>query len=59
MARLVSMIFIIAFTSITGAFVVAMLTLGMSEPVHFYMAAGLGAMVALVASWLISKQIRT
>jgi hypothetical protein len=52
------MIFIIAFTSITGAFVVALLTMGMSEPVHFYAAAGLGAVVALVASWFISKQMK-
>ena len=58
MARLVSMIFIIAFTTVTGALVVAMLTMGKSEPVHFYIAVALGAVIALAASVVISKQIK-
>ena len=58
MARLVSMIFIVAFTTITGALVVAMLTMGKSEPMHFYSAVALGAVIALVASFVISKQIK-
>ncbi len=58
MSRLVTAIFIIAFTTITGALVVAMLTMGKSEPMHFYMAVGLGAVIALIASFVISKQMK-
>lgn len=58
MNRLALMIFIMAFTTITGAIVVALLTLNMSEPIHFYAAVGAGAVIAAIASVVISKQIR-
>ncbi|MGB7288312.1 MAG: hypothetical protein WBC71_15400 [Salaquimonas sp.] len=57
MSRLVPMIFIIAFASVTGIIVVALLTMNLSEPVHFYGAAAAGAVIALIASMLISKKI--
>ena len=53
------MIFIMAFATITGDIIVALLTLNMSEPIHFYAAAGAGAIIAAIASVIISKQIRT
>jgi len=58
MTRVVSMIFIIAFTAITGMIIVALLTMGLSEPMHFFGAAGAGAVIAFFASILISKQIQ-
>jgi len=59
MNRLVPMIFIMAFTSVTGMLIVALLTMNMSEPVHFYGAAGLGAVIALIASVVISRKINS
>lgn len=58
MNRLFAMIFIMAFTSITGMIIVALLTMNMSEPVHFFGAAGAGAIIAAIASMVISKKIR-
>lgn len=58
MNRLAFMIFIMAFATITGAIIVALLTLNMSEPFHFYAAVGAGAVLAAIASVVISKQIR-
>lgn len=58
MSKLSTMIFIMAFATITGAIVVALLTLGMSEPIHFFGAAGAGAVIAAIVSIVISKQIR-
>ena len=58
MSRLAPIIFIVAFTTITGMFVVALLVMNMSEPVHFYGAIIAGAVVSVIASLVISKQIR-
>jgi hypothetical protein len=57
MNRVAPLIFIIAFTTITGLMIVALLTMDMSEPIHFFGAAGAGAVIALVASILISRRI--
>ncbi|WP_156892416.1 hypothetical protein [Salaquimonas pukyongi] len=57
MNRLTVMIFIMAFTTVTGAIVIALLTMNMSEPVHFFAAVGGGAIIAAIASVIISKQI--
>jgi hypothetical protein len=58
MNRLFAMIFIMAFTSITGMIIVALLTMNMSEPAHFYGAVVAGAVIAAIASMIISKKIR-
>lgn len=57
MSRLTPMIFIIAFTSVTGIFIVALLTMKLSEPMHFYGAVAAGAVVATFVSIIIAKQI--
>lgn len=58
MSRLFLAIFIMAFATITGAIVVALLTLNMSEPVHFYGALGGGAIIAIIVSMIVTKQIK-
>jgi len=57
MTRLVAVIFIVAFAVVTGSIVVALLTMNLSEPVHFFAAAGAGAVIAAIASVMISKNI--
>ncbi len=57
MSKLSTMIFIMAFGTITGIIVVALLTMGMSEPYHFFGAAGAGLVIAAIVSVLIAKQI--
>lgn len=55
--RLGLAIFIMAFATLTGMIVVALLTMNMSEPVHFYAAAAIGAVLAIIASVLVTKRI--
>lgn len=58
MNRVFAMIFIMAFTTVTGVIIIALLTMNMSEPYHFYGAVGAGVVVAAIASIFISKKIR-
>ena len=58
MDRLAFAIFFMAFVTITGAIIVAFLTLNMSEPVHFYGAAGVGAVLSVILSIILSRKLK-
>lgn len=57
MTRLMLILFSIISTSLMGAFIVAALTMGFDTLQPILIAAALGFVIAIPASWIVAKQI--
>ena len=57
MTRLMMIIFSMASTSLTGAFIVAALVMGMDTLQPILIAAALGFVAAIPVSWIVARQI--
>lgn len=57
MTRLAGILFSLIATTLSGTFIVAALTMGYDTLQPILIAAGLGAVIAVPASWLIAKAI--
>lgn len=59
MLRLASILYSIVGTSLAGAAIVAVLTMGMTGPMHIIGAAAVGAVLALPVSYLVARAMLT
>ena len=57
MGRILPLIFIVAFATITGIIITGMLTVGMTQGIHMIYAAAAGFVISAIASWVVTKRI--